>query len=312
MTERKRVLVVDDDPAMCELLASALADGQFDVFEAPDGHAAYTLALRVYPDLVISDERMPYLSGTQLLTKLREDPLLGSTPFILLSATHDASQASSSLAKGANEFLPKPFSVEELMARVRRAMVRPPSPTRSVMRGDLRFFPLPDVLVMTHQNRQTGLLRVKNHEGGDRFRFLFEEGSLVWVTGPCEVVGVKAFNRSMRIKEGSFKFTPWASFTRQSWHEELPVNNLLLGGMQEVDEMPLLLRELGGGDKRLEVAPEADRAALEKTGVVDLLLSGEVTSATLTELLDACTEADLDVANALKRLVKEGSLRAAS
>lgn len=305
----KHILLVDEDRDHRTVVAAHLASLGHRVEEAPDGHQAWLAILRGRPEVVICGERLPGLCGTEVLALVRRDPVLCQTPFILMAAQHDRSKLTRPLEAGASEHLPRPFSMSDLEGKLRRALVPRPSANRSVMRGDLKFFSLPDVLIMTHQNRQTGLMQVEDSARGARYSFLFASGSLVWVSGSDKTLGLKSFNRSLRITEGAFGFTPWARLERQPWHEDFNVNNILLGGIQEVDEMPILMGALP--KKPLRLADDADRAALASEPVVAPLLKGTVRAATPQELLDWCPEPDLDAGKSLKSLWDRRWLREA-
>jgi signal transduction histidine kinase/CheY-like chemotaxis protein len=116
--DRPTVLVADDNPDMRRYIAGLLADG-YDVVTAEDGAAALEAALRVRPDLVLSDVMMPNLDGFGLLQALRADPVTSGTPVILLSARAGEDAAVEGLEAGADDYLMKPFSAVELLARVR-------------------------------------------------------------------------------------------------------------------------------------------------------------------------------------------------
>ena len=115
---RPTVLVADDNPDMRRYIAGLLADA-YDVVTAQDGAAALEAARSVRPDLVLSDVMMPNLDGFGLLQALRADAATCGTPVILLSARAGEDSAVEGLEAGADDYLVKPFSAIELLARVR-------------------------------------------------------------------------------------------------------------------------------------------------------------------------------------------------
>jgi signal transduction histidine kinase/DNA-binding response OmpR family regulator len=115
---RARVLWVDDNPDMRSYVARLLRRF-FDVTEAADGQAALESALAAPPDLVLSDVMMPRLDGFGLLRALRADTRTRRLPIILLSARAGDDSAVAGLDTGADDYLVKPFSARELLARVR-------------------------------------------------------------------------------------------------------------------------------------------------------------------------------------------------
>jgi len=115
---RPRVLIADDNPDLRRYLSSLLSS-QFDVEEASDGTAALAVTRERRPDLLISDVMMPGLDGYALLDAVRSSPETQDLPVILLSARAGEEAAIRGLEAGADDYLPKPFSGRELLARVR-------------------------------------------------------------------------------------------------------------------------------------------------------------------------------------------------
>ncbi|MEV6915996.1 SpoIIE family protein phosphatase [Amycolatopsis sp. NPDC051106] len=113
-----RVLVADDNADMRDYLTRLLRD-DYAVTAVRDGVEAFAAAASEPPDLIISDVMMPRLDGLGLLAELREDPRTASVPVLLLSARAGQEAAVDGLAAGADDYLVKPFSAEELLARVR-------------------------------------------------------------------------------------------------------------------------------------------------------------------------------------------------
>ena len=112
-----RVLVADDNADMREYLQRLLAP-HYSVASVSDGQAALDAALADPPDLVVSDVMMPGLDGMQLLAALRGDERTSRVPVVLLSARAGQQAAVEGLAAGADDYLVKPFSAQELLARV--------------------------------------------------------------------------------------------------------------------------------------------------------------------------------------------------
>jgi signal transduction histidine kinase/DNA-binding response OmpR family regulator len=115
--ERPRILLADDNADMRDYV-SRLLFGRYDVIAVPDGMAALVAARRRPPDLVITDVMMPLVDGFGVLRGLRDDPATASVPVILLSARAGEESHVEGLEAGADDYLVKPFSARELLARV--------------------------------------------------------------------------------------------------------------------------------------------------------------------------------------------------
>jgi len=113
----QRVLIADDNVDMREYVRRLLAE-QYEVEVAGDGYAALKAARARRPDLIISDVMMPQLDGFGLIRELRADPELAAIPVVLLSARAGEEARIEGLGKGADDYLVKPFSPRELLARV--------------------------------------------------------------------------------------------------------------------------------------------------------------------------------------------------
>jgi diguanylate cyclase (GGDEF)-like protein len=112
------ILVVDDEPVNLALIKRRLEWEEYEIHTAEDGGQAVEAARRVLPDLVILDVMMPVLDGLQACRLLKEDPATRGIPVIFLSALDDTDTKVSGLALGADDYISKPFRVEELLARV--------------------------------------------------------------------------------------------------------------------------------------------------------------------------------------------------
>lgn len=122
MSERNPLLlIVDDERAIQRFLRPALEENGFDVVEASTGKSALDLAVSKKPDLILLDLSLPDLDGLEVLERLRE---WTSAPVIVVSARGQEIDKITGLDAGADDYLTKPFGVEELLARIRVALRR--------------------------------------------------------------------------------------------------------------------------------------------------------------------------------------------
>lgn len=132
--ERKKILVVDDEPDVTDLVAYHLKAKGFHVEVLNDATASIAKARHVLPDVIILDIMMPHLSGLQICRILRSEPKLARVPIIFLTAKAEPHDRIEGFESGADDYLPKPFSPKELVLRVeailRRLAAPPPSTGR--------------------------------------------------------------------------------------------------------------------------------------------------------------------------------------
>src|SRR5713101_4856264 len=129
-----RVLVVDDEPAIQRVVRTNLSGHGFRVDTAASGEEALDASLRVRPDLVLLDLGLPDMDGLEVIRAIRER---GSTPIVVLSARGAERDKVAALDLGADDYLTKPFGVNELLARVRVALrhaAKPATGTEPIIR----------------------------------------------------------------------------------------------------------------------------------------------------------------------------------
>ncbi len=112
----QRILIVDDEPAIRRFLKTALADGEFALFLADNGHAALAAAVTVKPDVILLDLGLPDLDGVEVIKRIRQ---WSQVPIIVLSVRDREADKVKALDSGADDYLTKPFGVSELLARIR-------------------------------------------------------------------------------------------------------------------------------------------------------------------------------------------------
>ena len=119
-----RLLLVDDEPGLRTAVQAYLQDEGFEVTTAVDGEEGWEKAQKMMPDLIISDVMMPRCDGYGLLKRIREDERLGGTPVIFLTAKGMTVDRTQGYQAGVDDYIPKPFDPDELVARVRNVVKR--------------------------------------------------------------------------------------------------------------------------------------------------------------------------------------------
>jgi two-component system alkaline phosphatase synthesis response regulator PhoP len=114
----RKVLVIDDQPFMLKLISYNLRKNGFDVATETDGLKALERIGEINPGLVVLDIRMPKITGTDLCARLRADQRFSKTPIIILTSQLREDAEDAAMAAGATDFMTKPFSPTELLAKV--------------------------------------------------------------------------------------------------------------------------------------------------------------------------------------------------
>lgn len=140
MENKKRILVVDDEPKITLILRSGLTKHGYDTRVAAEGESALELFNAWTPDLVVTDLSMPNMDGLELCRRIRAT---SQVPIIVLSVKGEEKIKVEALDAGADDYVTKPFGINELLARVRAALRRSPTPAyeaiTSIEDGDFKI-----------------------------------------------------------------------------------------------------------------------------------------------------------------------------
>jgi DNA-binding response OmpR family regulator len=133
-----KVLVVEDDPDICELLTLYFVAKDYEVETAHDGQEALAQLQRVQPDLMLLDVVLPKLDGWSVLTAVRAQSMI---PVILLTSLDDTDDVIKGLSLGADDYLRKPFEIRELEARIQSIIRRlePVTELQNIVRGPIEI-----------------------------------------------------------------------------------------------------------------------------------------------------------------------------
>ena len=130
-----RILIIEDDPAILRGLADNLGCESYNVVTAADGEQGYSLARSRKPDLIVLDLMLPRMSGYEVCRKLRAEGM--TTPIVMLTARGDEADRIVGLDLGADDYITKPFSIRELLARIRAVLRR--AQVQNALPAELRF-----------------------------------------------------------------------------------------------------------------------------------------------------------------------------
>ena len=138
---QKRILIVDDEPAIRDMVAFALRKGDFEPVQAGDAREAQTAIADRIPDLILLDWMLPGTSGLELARRWRREALTREVPIIMLTARGEENDRVGGLEAGVDDYVVKPFSARELLARIRAVMrrAREDEEDGSIVAGALRI-----------------------------------------------------------------------------------------------------------------------------------------------------------------------------
>jgi two-component system phosphate regulon response regulator PhoB len=121
---QKRILIVDDEPAIRDMVAFALRKAEYEPLHAADAREASAAIVEQVPDLILLDWMLPGMSGLELARRLRKEGLTREIPIIMLTARGEENDRVNGLDAGVDDYVVKPFSARELLARIKAVMRR--------------------------------------------------------------------------------------------------------------------------------------------------------------------------------------------
>ena len=139
---KRRVLVVDDEKDLVDLITYNLTRGGYEVVTAHDGNQALDLAQRDIPDLIVLDLMLPGIEGTEVARRLKADSRTAAIPIVMLTAKGEETDVVVGLTLGADDYVTKPFSMKILLARINTVLRRGEQPAAAAEGGVLKAGPL--------------------------------------------------------------------------------------------------------------------------------------------------------------------------
>ena len=122
--QQKKILIVDDEKHLVSLVSLHMRMSGYEVLVASDGEKALTIAKEEKPDLIILDLMLPKMDGWEVCKRLRKESRIGDIPVIMLTARSEIGDKLKGFECGADDYITKPFSPRELVARVKRVLTR--------------------------------------------------------------------------------------------------------------------------------------------------------------------------------------------
>jgi DNA-binding response OmpR family regulator len=259
------ILVVDDDPNICLILSTAIKTIGCQVLTANHGGEGIDKALRLRPNLIISDLLMPRMDGSQFFTKLQEYPETKSIPFVCLTSRGQEEEKLAALQKGVEDYWVKPFSIGEITLRIKKLLNRQIQALQSEyvssvagqveLAGNLAEMTPADLLRFMEVKQKTGALHLKNGEA-DGF-IVFQDG-MVTDAQYANLVGEPALFTMLNWSSGSFMFQSQPVSSPRTIIAS--TDEILARMMQRYDEEYYLIEQLPPVDTTLVLSPKFDEA----------------------------------------------------
>ncbi len=308
----RRLLIVDDDRIILRIVHDFFGPHGYRVDQAEDGAAALALIDQAVPDIIIADILMPNLDGWELFEEVRRRPPTARVPFVFLTTERDLPQRLRGFHMGADDYITKPFDVEELHARVERIlqrqaeMERTALGDRTLLTGSVHHMPLSDLLQILSLNGKDGTLVLK--QGTDQGSIVFVAGAIVHAA--CgRVSGVKALYRMLGWGGAHFRVLPLAGEAPRKTVDQ-PTTSVLMDGLVSLDEWNRWHMMLPAEEAVLELAADArERLGSRRLApaAVDVLARVEG-GAAVGDILENSPLPDADLAEAMCTLISAGVL----
>ncbi|RME65548.1 MAG: response regulator, partial [Nitrospirae bacterium] len=271
--EEKTVLIVDDNETVLLALEFNLKSAGYRVLKASDGKEALSVALKDHPDIIVSDIAMPEMDGIELCRELRSRDEFAEVPFIFLTAHGEPEERVKGLKSGADDYVIKPFDIEELITRIDILYEKV---KKRVVSGDLAGkideISIPDILQMLEQTGKEGKVIIKS--GGKDGAIFIKQGIVTeCVFGALR--GEDAFVELMKCNEGTFAFKPQSVPDTETAR---PVGFLVMESARLLDEFGALSSYIPENSDTLSLVSTPEAESPEMDRILRILEKGSVTT----------------------------------
>jgi DNA-binding response OmpR family regulator len=304
----KKILVVDDSDTIRTLLKGELTKRNYVVVSAENGSEGLKKAVETLPDLIISDINMPEVDGWEFCWLVRKNEKTRHIPVIFLTDRDEVSDRVRGLEIGAEDYITKPFQIQELVNRMETVMLRRKSAAsgpgaETTLMGQLTQFNLPDLLQNINMLSKSGALEIRrNHVA----RIYVQSGEVVNAEiGPLK--GKKAFYRMLTWKDGIFEFKEFMSNTPKAFREN--TIKLILDGLKQEDEIHRVRQAFPADDTLILINFNDEFFRYNFNQETRSFLNLIQENQTVERILDASPLEDLKVCKALAVLANAGILR---
>ena len=232
------ILVVDDDEQIVNIIKLAVSDMGYEVITATNIEEALDYLAIQLPDLIISDIMLSGTDGIDFCKMIRKDPNTRHIPFVIISARSSVEDKILGLKAGADDYITKPFNIQELSARLAMLFKRVERAKQAALvarkstKGSLAQINLTDLLGIFEMTQKSGLLTITHENYGGSI--YLDKGAIVHCT-LHNVEGEEAFYSLLRWNEdGEFEFTPGIKPVRKTINTT--THSLVMEGLKQIDE----------------------------------------------------------------------------
>jgi len=255
----ERILVVEDEPLIAQMLADKLSELYVEVIRASNGVEALGLAWERDPDLILLDIMMPKMDGFEVAKILKSNPKTSHIPIVFLTAKTQVEDRVRGLELGAEDYITKPFNFQELILRIKAILTRveaahaqKASQQIRGMTGRLRDLSLTNLIQFLDMDQKTGILTITR--GEERGYIYFDRGRIVnALAGPLRAEA--AVYRLLTWAEGDFAFELCGASGLAEPAIKMSNQTLILEGMRRLDEAERLRGQLPSPSAVLKVSP---------------------------------------------------------
>jgi DNA-binding response OmpR family regulator len=312
---KSRLLAVDDNRLILRVITDHFVPRGWDVTTAESVASARASLSSSVPDVIISDILMPDVDGWTFFEEVRKRKETSTVPFVFLTVERDLPKRLKGLQLGADDYMTKPFAVEELEARIERLLERSAAMKAAAegggdaqLTGSLEHLAISDLLQMLALNGKNGTVRLQRRREGGRIEF---EGGRIVDAQVGSARGVKALYRMLGWTDAQFRVV-----ARDGEITEATIgtatSTLLMEGLVSLDEWNRWHDLLPGPEQRLELTVEA-RSLMHgqplRPAELDLLPRAKK-GTTVAEAIENSPLPDAQIAEAICTLLARGALRA--
>jgi DNA-binding response OmpR family regulator len=311
---RRRLLAVDDNRLILRVIEDFLVPKGWDVTTAESVAAARTALAAASPDVIVSDILMPEIDGWAFFEDVRKRKETASVPFVFLTVERELPERLRGLHLGADDYMTKPFAVEELAARIERLLERSVAVKRAradgggaLLAGSVEHLAISDLLQILALNGKEGTVELRRGEDEGRIDFV---GGRIVDAAAGSARGTKALFRMLGWADATFRVMP-----REGDAPETTIaaatSTVLMDGLISLDEWTRWEGRLPAAKTRIELADDA-RSRLHGHSVRPVefdLLARSKSGITVARALEDIPHPDAQVAEAICTMLARGVVR---